>query len=596
MRLTAPALLASSPMLSLNIHTVFVGQALGLLVLFRGPESIKYMPAVALLYVLHCLFYKLSKRKKLLSPGVTGTVVLLVSMSYVLFSDPSAVTLTLAVCEAILCGGAVYFTEQFVEVVRSPDPPDIQGGISLIIFALIGFALTNGVGAWGLSLSRILLGAVLLLCATRLSPFTAGGVGALLCIAESVLTGDLSQLPIYLSSLLGVLAMARFGKRKAVLSYLLCTETAWTVSGEIFFTPTVLAEAPLAVLLFWLVPKAWADKLSAPDPQPEPSPVDADLPARYQRLVEQVDKLQDTACRRILFYPEISSAVKQALQKSGCTDVSVTCAKDFLGGFFLDLSFARGQSVLSPSALLGQLERICGFSLTRRRWSADDKHISACFVRKSPYTVQCAAVCKTKDGEAVCGDNAVAFNSDQSHYMLLLSDGMGSGKDAFAQSFWAVSLLQKLLRAGVGAEGAVSMVHSSLQLKSEDVSFATVDLCSIDLGTGMARFIKAGAVSTFILREQEIIEIGAVSMPLGAGERADIAMLQQKLLPEDIILLISDGAMDCKDKMLYTLQQQRSQPVAELAQSLMGCTLERSSDEPDDDATVMVARFCKNIA
>jgi len=200
---------------------------------------------------------------------------------------------------------------------------------------------------------------------------------------------------------------------------------------------------------------------------------------------------------------------------------------------------------------------------------------------------------RPKEGEQVCGDVIKQFEAADGRLCLLLSDGMGSGKEAFAQSCWTLTLLQKLLRAGVRAEGALGMVHSSLRLASEDVAFATADLCSIDLFTGKARFIKAGALSSFILRGDQIIEVSAVSMPLGATEHPDMASTTHPLIEGDLILLISDGAYERKDQLLFALQKHRDQPPDILARRLMGAVLSKEK-APDDDITVLIARLIKN--
>ena len=403
-----------------------------------------------------------------------------------------------------------------------------------------------------------------------------------MALAASVIGTDFAVLPMLLSAVAAVNVIRKWGKRPYTAALVLCSLLALLPGGTFLEHPLWLTSAPLAAVVFLLLPLS---------PLPKSKPQTASLGGQYEQLVRQVDKLQQSAKGRISFYPEIAQRASVLLQQAGAKNISVTCAKDLLGGFFLDVTFQGGD--LSDAALLGLMERAAGFALTARQSFIKQQGTFACFVRRAPFTVQCAALCKTKEGETICGDNALAFSADQSHYILLLSDGMGSGKDAFAQSFWTVSLLQKLLRAGLRAEGALGMVHSSLRLASEDVSFATADLCSIDLWTGQARFVKAGALSSFILRGESVLEVSAVSMPLGAAEAPDVSASVETLQEEDIILLISDGAYESKSQLLFALQKYRKLPIESLARHLMQSVLS-DKNKAEDDITVLVARFCRN--
>lgn len=42
------------------------------------------------------------------------------------------------------------------------------------------------------------------------------------------------------------------------------------------------------------------------------------------------------------------------------------------------------------------------------------------------------------------------------------------------------------------------MVNSALVLKGEEGMFSTVDMCAVDLYTGICNFLKAGAASTLL--------------------------------------------------------------------------------------------------
>ena len=89
---------------------------------------------------------------------------------------------------------------------------------------------------------------------------------------------------------------------------------------------------------------------------------------------------------------------------------------------------------------------------------------------------------------------------------MCLSDGMGSGMDACRESEIVVELLEQFLESGFTQETAARMVNSALVLKGREGMFSTVDICALDLYTGICSFLKAGAASTFIKRDQ-LVEV-----------------------------------------------------------------------------------------
>ena len=573
------ACVAAAPTLGGNAFAVFAGQAAGCLLTGNLRRDLP-VSAVCCLFLL--LFRRNIRKGKDFPPallgGIRGAWGVILTVP-----DFHVTALLLTLCQAALESTVLFFA-QHARSLRLTALSKREARLTAFITGGVMLWLADG-GTAGVSLSRAVTFFLLAACVILPDPVFGVAYGTLYALSGALLETSLTPfLPVAMAALCAGISFRTAGRGKTLTSFAVGGLGVWVVCGGFFQLPLLPPELAAAIAAAWRLPRK----------KPRPAYIPArSLPAQYRDLAKRVDDLCRTGAARVTFFPETARAARDALRRAGYLAPGVTCAKDLLGGFFLDVSFEKNGSPLSPHALLGRMERVCGFPLAIRRYSEEGGSVSACFVRKAPFTVQCAAVCKTKTGETVCGDNAVAFSTDQDHYMLLLSDGMGSGKTAFAQSFWTVTLLQKLLRAGVGAKGAVSMVHSSLQMKNEDVSFATVDLCGIDLVTGQAEFIKAGAATTFIVRQDRVTEVSAVSMPLGATDSADVATVRETLSPGDVVVLISDGALDQKDKLLSLLPEKRDLPCETLAGDLMRCVCEESGT-PDDDVTVLAARFCEN--
>lgn len=119
----------------------------------------------------------------------------------------------------------------------------------------------------------------------------------------------------------------------------------------------------------------------------------------------------------------------------------------------------------------------------------------------------------TEQLREVSGDTAVSCRLPDGSVALILSDGMGKGKEAAAESSLVVGMLRRRLKQGTSVNSAIREVNRYLLEKGEKKdgknseiagvtkeSFATVDLAIIDRSTGCARFYKMGAAPSYVVR------------------------------------------------------------------------------------------------
>lgn len=148
-----------------------------------------------------------------------------------------------------------------------------------------------------------------------------------------------------------------------------------------------------------------------------------------------------------------------------------------------------------------------------------------------------------RDG-MVCGDSCAGVKINDRQYLFLLSDGMGSGKEAARESLLTINTLYQFLKAGFPAELSLDAMNALLILKSREEIFATVDMAVLDLETGVMDFYKAGSAAAFIRRENRIEVIKKAGLPMGIVEHVKTETVEKRLKPGDMILMISDGILD----------------------------------------------------
>ncbi len=222
------------------------------------------------------------------------------------------------------------------------------------------------------------------------------------------------------------------------------------------------------------------------------------------------------------------------------------------------------------------------------------------FVETQRYKVMTGIARKAREYADVCGDNYSSIPIDDSKYLLVLSDGMGSGSRADAQSSIVVSLLENFLEAGFDLNMTIQTINSVLILRSREEIFATADLCVIDLVTGSADFIKIGAVSTFIKKKDQVKVIKAPALPMGILEDIQAESVKEVLEDGDMIVMITDGVLDSVDVqtnpeewMVDVISRLDSCNPQELADHIMSEALKQVDGIARDDMTVMVSRIWK---
>lgn len=142
----------------------------------------------------------------------------------------------------------------------------------------------------------------------------------------------------------------------------------------------------------------------------------------------------------------------------------------------------------------------------------------------------------------VCGDCYDCFTAADGALYVILSDGMGTGSRARVDSTMACSVLSKLLKSGVALSAALETVNTVLMVKSADESYATLDICKIDLNTGECAVYKAGAATTYIKSSDRLIRASLSSPPAGTGGKLTVPAQKFSVRKGDVIVMMTDGA------------------------------------------------------
>lgn len=226
------------------------------------------------------------------------------------------------------------------------------------------------------------------------------------------------------------------------------------------------------------------------------------------------------------------------------------------------------------------------------------KKCTASFEEVPKYNIKTGVARACKDGQSIYGDNFDFGEGVDGSYMMVLSDGMGSGPQAGRESKAVVDLISKFTSAGFSRITAINTINSIMSLKfSEEEKFSTVDLSAIDLYSGEVDFIKVGAVASFIQSGNTIDVVKSKSLPIGVLDEADIEIHNKRVKDGDLIVMVTDGVIDNDednrgkvDWILDYLCRNNDLSPEEIAKGIVKMAKDLGRNKVNDDMTVMVSR------
>ncbi len=220
------------------------------------------------------------------------------------------------------------------------------------------------------------------------------------------------------------------------------------------------------------------------------------------------------------------------------------------------------------------------------------------FREKSRYNMEAGFAQVAGGNGAKNGDHHMMSLAADGRFILALSDGMGQGNEAEAQSGLTVRLIRRLLSAGFDKETALRLINSMLMVSAERDSFATADLCLVNLFSGALEFIKIGAANSYIKQGEFVEKIGCTSLPAGIVSELEADCDLKYAKEGDFVIMVTDGVTDALETMqssrLITLIQEfKGESSQKLADLILRAAVSASGGVAKDDMTVLVARLVR---
>lgn len=290
---------------------------------------------------------------------------------------------------------------------------------------------------------------------------------------------------------------------------------------------------------------------------------------------------------------KLSAAVRNVFEGRNVPLFACTCYYNSDGCLNVEVSGAKERmKKLELEAVTEEISDACGFDLSKPVKRDTENARRLVFCEKPLLKPEFAVVSINAEGEKFCGDCAEHFVDQYGCAHLILSDGMGSGEHAALDSMMTAGLVARMVRAGFRFGPAIKLVNSALLLKSEEESLATVDAFSINLYTGLANFYKAGAETSFVLKNGKVSKVESVSFPAGILGGAEFEQNSMRLGEGDMALLITDGVTATGDEWIPSeLRSLAEKSAEEIAAGIAETAFKRRNDGHSDDITVAVIKI-----
>lgn len=242
------------------------------------------------------------------------------------------------------------------------------------------------------------------------------------------------------------------------------------------------------------------------------------------------------------------------------------------------------------------LERVTGAEFVLKDKIIYDADKSCLIFTVPPaYDAAFGVAYAVKDGEKLSGDTHSVIKINEHSFLMVLSDGMGSGEYAHKVSSTTISLIEAFYRAEMPSETVLETINK-LMCFNKDERFTCIDVAAIDLNTLCASFIKIGSPVGLIVRQGEIKVLESESLPLGILDSIHPTVSEERLKCDDVVVFMSDGitsAFSSPTDLYAFLETLKPLNPQSLAERILDGAKQRTGGKANDDMTVVCVRLFK---
>ncbi len=299
--------------------------------------------------------------------------------------------------------------------------------------------------------------------------------------------------------------------------------------------------------------------------------------------------------KNVTFDLELAKRINHILSEASVSPINVTCKTNEQNKLEIEIeTFQEDKERLENMNLHKIISKECLKALDK---PIIETTASRCYIKiieLPEFELEIGACQHSCHNSSFCGDNFTYFNDRNGNVVFILSDGMGTGGRAAVEGAMATEILSTLIKSGINFETSLKITNSALLVKSDDESLTAIDILSVNLFTGLCRFIKAGAPVSFVKINNSVSKIDLHSLPIGIFKSVSYFSQNLQLSEGNTVLLLSDGVIFPDDAWIEKTLLEHSETTAQsFSETIVNKAKENRSSEFDDDITAIVIKLLK---
>lgn len=219
----------------------------------------------------------------------------------------------------------------------------------------------------------------------------------------------------------------------------------------------------------------------------------------------------------------------------------------------------------------------------------DNDQIIVHFFKTPEIKITYAHTVLAKNNNLMSGDNYYIKKDYNSSYIFALSDGMGSGYNAYIESVDALKTITTLTSYHFSIKTILRLLEDVYELKSNYDRYATLDFLYINTANRKLNLYKMGSTTTYILHNHKLLSYDNKALPLKLDEVNSAYEID--IYSGDYIFLLSDGISDfiTKDEF-YSLVSNGTDSVDVMCDKIIQYIKKKQQDELKDDLSLIAIK------
>ena len=220
---------------------------------------------------------------------------------------------------------------------------------------------------------------------------------------------------------------------------------------------------------------------------------------------------------------------------------------------------------------------------------SDENKFIVHFFKSPEIKITYAHTILAKNNNLMSGDNYYIKKDYNSSYIFALSDGMGSGYNAYIESVDALKTITTLTSYHFSIKTILKLLEDVYELRSNYDRYATLDFLYINTANRKLNLYKMGSTITYILHNHKLLCYENKALPLKLDEVNSAYEID--IYSGDYIFLLSDGISDfiTKDEF-YNLVSNGTESVDIMCDKIIQYIKRKQKDELKDDLSLIAIK------